>query len=107
MTGGEENLDHDTALGVLELSSACAGVLAADVAIKCTEIYLGRLHLCSGIAGRAYLRLGGTQSDIQASMDAAVSAVGSRCLDWQVIARPHEDLDLNCLPRGSDLDPGN
>jgi microcompartment protein CcmL/EutN len=84
----------DGALGVLELNTAAATLLAADRALKETDVALVALHLARGIGGKGYVAFAGTQDAVEASLDAGEGAVDmAHRAGRELIARPHEGLD--------------
>ncbi|MDH5493755.1 MAG: BMC domain-containing protein [Myxococcales bacterium] len=81
-------------LGILEMGSAAATILAADAALKEAEVQLAALHLCRGIGGKGYLAFTGTQDAVEAALEAGDEAVEPRLREGRErIARPHPDVD--------------
>lgn len=105
LLGERQDVDPTGALGTLEFSTVAAGILAADCAVKACEVHLGRLHLASGFGGKAYFTLWGSQSDVEAAVEAAVDLVGEKAIDFDVIPAPSPDLDPNRFVRPWALDP--
>lgn len=81
------------ALGVVELHSVAATVLAADVAAKRAGVKLNHVHLARGIGGKGYFTLSGELADVESAVEGAAAAVAPELLvNTEVIARPHPDL---------------
>ena len=83
------------ALGVVEMFSATAGILAADAACKRAEVQLIEVRLARGMAGKSFFTLTGALHEVEAAVDAARAILEqqSGMLLWtEVIARPHKDL---------------
>ena len=84
----------DGALGVLEMRTVAATILAGDAALKAADTRLVAMHLARGIGGKGYVVLTGAQDAVEASLDA-----GEGCVDpehragRELIPRPHPDLD--------------
>ena len=100
-----EPAQEGDALGMLELSSVAAGILAADAAIKCADVTILRIHPASGFGGKAFVTLSGYQADVEAAIDAAVDLTQEKTLDHEVIPMPHRDLNPNRFVRPWALDP--
>jgi len=84
----------DGAVGLVETSTACAGLLSADAALKAAEVTLVVIHLSVGIGGKCYYAFAGELFAVEASVEAAVGALagGDRLLGTEIIARPHPDF---------------
>ena len=82
------------AVGVLEFSTACATLLAADAALKCADVRPLALHLCRGIGGKGYFVFEGHQDAVEAALEAGDSVVEPTLrVGNELIARPHPDFD--------------
>lgn len=104
---GDRHSISTDALGIFELSSVAATVLAGDAAVKAVEVRIGRMHLASGFAGRGYFTVMGTQSDVEAAAAAVSEAAGERLLDAEVIAAPHDEVFDGAFKRPWNLDPAD
>lgn len=81
------------ALGIVETLTAASALRAADAAVKAADTRLFRLRLARGIGGKATFTLTGTQSSIEAALEAGCAVVGDGLLvDSQMIARPHPEF---------------
>jgi len=105
LLGERRDIDPEGALGTLEFSTVAAGILAADCAVKTSDVQLGRLHLASGFGGKAYFTLWGPQSDVEAAVEAAVELADEKATDFDVIPAPSPELDPNRFVRPWSLDP--
>lgn len=63
------------ALGIVETFSATNIIEAADAAAKAADVLLFRVHVSMAIGGKGYLLATGDVSAVQASVDAACSAL--------------------------------
>ena len=89
---GVERTAVTGSLGVLELGSVAATLLAADAALKAAQTTLVALHLARGIGGKGYFVLAGSQDSVEASLDAGDAIVEPRLrVGRELIARPHAD----------------
>lgn len=103
--GGVQIARRQASLAILELSSVAATLLAADAALKCSDVAIGRMHLASGFGGKGYFTLVGLLSDLEAATEAALGRVGERLLDSELLAAPHDELDQAAFVRPWALDP--
>lgn len=83
-----------SALGILELFTVPAGILAADHCAKTAVVKLTDLQLARGMAGKSVVYLTGDIGAVQAAVDAVVAQYGAEGLlgSFAVLASPHEDL---------------
>lgn len=83
------------ALGLVEVIGLPAGVEAADVACKTSNVALVGYELAKG-GGLVTIKVLGQVSDVQAAVDAAAAAAGhiGKVVSRHVIARPSEQLDI-------------
>lgn len=89
------------AVGVLEMATVAATLLACDTALKHAETTLCALHLARGIGGKGYFVLTGELHSVEASLEAADAIIAPELrVAREIIARPHPDL-LSWLGTGS------
>lgn len=89
------------AVGVLEMATVAATLLACDTALKHAETTLCALHLARGIGGKGYFVLTGELHSVEASLEAADAIIAPELrVAREIIARPHPDL-LSWLGSGS------
>lgn len=69
------NNDSFRALGIVETFSATNIIEAADAAAKAADVILFRIHVSMAIGGKGYFLVTGDVSAVQASVDAACSAI--------------------------------
>ena len=89
-------------VGVIEVFSLCAAVLAADAAAKACLLYtsdaadvrLMEVRLGRGLGGKSFIALTGEIASVQAAIDAARAVEGTAGLmnDSVVIPAPHPDM---------------
>lgn len=76
-------------VGAIELGSMSSAIRAADAALKAAQVHLVDLHLARGIGGKGYVIVTGALSDVEAAVDAGVTAAGeSWIVGFEVIANP-------------------
>ncbi len=73
---GDRALGGADALGIYELASVAATIIAADAALKAVDVRIGRMHLASGFAGRGFFTLYGALSDVEAASATVQSDFG-------------------------------
>lgn len=81
------------ALGILETATCAACIVAADTALKTSQVQLIQLHLAKGIGGRAYMIIEGEVGEINAAMLHAVRKINRQLIVDQTII-PHATSDL-------------
>lgn len=89
--GWQDEADAES-VAVVETSTVCAAVGAADTAVKAVPVVLRDMRLAAGIAGKAFFSLTGVLSDVQAAAEAARDYAGSRLLGLEIIAMPADEL---------------
>ncbi len=77
-------------LGVIETFDATQIIVAADNAVKTSDVRLIEIRLARGMCGKSYVTLTGEVAAVQAAIDRAKSSVkdSGMLLDTTVIARP-------------------
>ncbi len=77
-------------IGLIEMSSIAAGMHAADIMLKTSqvELILSR-SICSG---KYMVLIGGDVAEVQSAVDAAVQIVDYAVIDTFVIPNVHQDL---------------
>ena len=80
------------AVAIVETSTVCAAIAAADAACKAAEVAVRDVRFAVDLAGKAYFTLTGTLDAIEASAAAAREAAGERLVALEVIAQPSPDL---------------
>lgn len=86
--------DDVNALGVIETFDAAQIIVAADNAVKTSDVRLIEIRLARGMCGKSYVTLTGEVAAVKAAVDRAKEVVSrsGMLLDTTVIARP--DLSL-------------
>jgi microcompartment protein CcmL/EutN len=83
---------HDS-LGIIELHTVAATLLAADTALKRAQVRLTHLQLARGIGGKGWFTIAGAQHDVEAAIEGAAAAVQPPLIvATEFIRRPHVDL---------------
>lgn len=82
--------DDVNALGVIETFDAAQIIVAADNAVKTSDVRLIEIRLARGMCGKSYVTLTGEVAAVKAAVDRAKEVVGrsGMLLDTTVIARP-------------------
>lgn len=82
------------ALGIVETYSGTSVLEAADVAAKVGNVTLLKIHLAMALGGKGYLMMGGSVSDIQASVSAAAELVRKKGLLVSAVTIPGPSREL-------------
>lgn len=93
--GGQVPMDDKgNALGVIELFTVPAGILAADHCAKTAVVKLVDIQLARGMAGKSVVYLTGDIGAVQAAIDAVEIKYGAEGLlgGCAVLASPHKDI---------------
>lgn len=81
------------AVGIVEMSTVAAAVLAADVALKAVDVAVLRMHLAVGVGGKGWFTLAGALADVEAALLAVkASARDDRVVAIELIAQPHGEI---------------
>lgn len=91
---GTSEVEHVSALGILETYDASSIIVAADIAAKTAIVTLIELRIAKGMCGKSYLLITGEVAACEAAIAAAREAVGANgmFLDSSVIANPDPKL---------------
>ena len=90
--GGWERDDEAESVAIVETSTVCAAVHAADAAVKAAPVVLRDVRLAAGIGGKAFFTFTGTLADVQAAADAARDTARERLAGLEVIAAPAAEI---------------
>jgi microcompartment protein CcmL/EutN len=87
------SLSAGESVGIVEMSTVAAAVLAADIALKAVDVAVVRMHLAVGVGGKGWFTLAGAQSHVEAALDAVKAGVDeTRVVGIELIARPHGEV---------------
>jgi microcompartment protein CcmL/EutN len=86
-----ENPGGDS-VAIVETTTVCATVGAADASAKVAAIVLRDMRLAVGIEGKAFYTMSGELSDIEAAVDRARILAADRVIDIQVIPAPADEI---------------
>jgi len=89
--GGTHALDPDAdSLGVIETRTVAAAIVACDAACKTAPVRVLEMRLGKGIGGKGVFTLAGTQWDLEAALEAAVTSIEERraLIGRELIPRP-------------------
>ena len=84
--------DSAEAVAIIETSTVCAAIAAADAACKVADVLVRDARFAVDLAGKAYFTLTGSLDAIQAAALAATDAAQDRLVGLEVIAQPAPDL---------------
>jgi len=79
-------------VAIVETTTICAAVHAADASAKVAEILLREMRLAVGIAGKAFFTMSGDLHDIEAAADRTRTVAADRLIELEVIAAPADEL---------------
>jgi microcompartment protein CcmL/EutN len=84
----------DEALGIIETVTAAVCIVAADVAVKATDVQLLEIRLANGLGGKSFVLLEGSVADVEASVEAGVEVVREAGLLVRKVVIPqlHEQM---------------
>lgn len=80
------------ALGLVECRNVSSGVVAADSAIKHSNVQLLRFVTGQGINGKSYFVLGGDVASVKDATETAESILGKNLIESIVIPRPNDSV---------------
>lgn len=83
----------DASVGIVECDTTCAGLRAADAALKAADVLMRVLHLSAGIGGKCWFAFAGDLFDVEAAVRAAAEAASPKhLLGTEIIPNPHEEF---------------
>lgn len=80
------------AVAIIETSTVCAAIAAADAACKVADVAVRDTRFAVDLAGKAYFTLTGTLDAIEAAAIAARAAADQKIVGLEVIAQPAPEL---------------
>lgn len=86
------SLENVRALGVVESRCVSAGIVAADAAVKRSDIELARFVSGQGINGKSYFLMSGDVASVQEAVDTARAVLGKELVDTVVIPGPDRSV---------------
>ncbi len=87
------------ALGLVECRNVSSGVVAADSAVKHSDVQLLRLVTGQGINGKSYFVLGGDVASVTDATETAEFILGKNHIESIVIPRPNDSV-VRSLTKG-------
>jgi microcompartment protein CcmL/EutN len=90
--GGWEGDPDAEAVVIVEVSTVCAAIAAADAALKAAAIVIRDVKLAVDLAGKAVFTFTGSLDSAQASAEAAQAAAEARMVGLELIAQPAPEL---------------
>ena len=88
------SVKEENSISIVESQTLAGAILAADHALKTTQVQLCRMRLGQGIGGKAYFILTGKLEEIEAATDAAQKRLQElqSCERVDIIPRPQIDV---------------
>lgn len=84
--------DAELSAGVVETSTVCAALAAADAACKAAHVTLRDVRLAVGIAGKAFFTMTGDLNDVEAAIEAATDAAAARLVATEILPAPAGEI---------------
>ena len=91
---GKRRGNDGDALGIMEMSSLPATLLAADKAVKAAKVSIVEIRLGDGLGGKGITHLTGKVEDVQAAIAAGVAAVDGLSAQVRSVVIPRQHLEL-------------
>lgn len=86
------------AIGIMETSRVCTGIIALDKALKSGDVNLIKMQLAFAIGGKLVYMISGTVSDIEHSINEALNEIESKAVvATSIIPYPSKDLINNII----------
>jgi microcompartment protein CcmL/EutN len=92
LTGAGWDAGDQLSVLIVETSTICAALGAADAALKVCPVALRDMRLGVGISGKAFFTMSGELDDIEAAHDSATRVADGRLLCAEVIAAPAAEI---------------
>ncbi len=90
---GNRSLSDEVSLGVIETTTVAGIIQAADAAVKAATVTMTQIEMADGLGGKGYALFAGNLGDVQAAVEAGISAISTEQLLAQVvIAQLHEEM---------------
>jgi len=81
-------------VGIIETTSLCSALLAADGAAKCALVRLLEIRLGMGLGGNAFVTLAGPQSDVESALAVGEKLARERGYHRSTVLIPNPDQRL-------------
>jgi microcompartment protein CcmL/EutN len=79
-------------VAIVETTTVCAAVGAADTAVKTAPVIVRDMRLAAGIGGKAFFTFTGELADVEAAADAARAFAGARLVAVEIVPRPADEI---------------
>lgn len=86
------------ALGILEIATCAATVVAADAALKTSKVRLLKIQLAKGIGGKAYFVIEGEVADVESAIAAGLRTIHQQGVIERIIIPQASPQILQFLP---------
>lgn len=79
-------------VAIVETTTVCAAVGAADTAVKTAPVVLRDMRLAAGIGGKAFFTFTGALADVEAAAEAARDHAGARVVAVEIVPQPADEI---------------
>ena len=91
---GQSQPKVTASVGIIETSSLCSALLAADGAAKTAAVQLLEMRLAMGLGGKAFFTFTGAQSDVESALHAGTQLARERGQYVNAVVLPNPDARL-------------
>lgn len=94
LLGCQIDVIYSGSIGVIETYSASSAIMAADIAMKSSNVSIIELRIARGMGGKGFVLLNGNISDVQAAINNGSKYAKEQGLlaACSIIGSPHADL---------------
>jgi bacterial microcompartment shell protein len=87
-------IEHVSALGVIETFTGASAIVAADHAAKTAQIDIFEIRVCRGMCGKSYVLLTGSVAAVTEAVESSVALIKEEgmILDYAIIPNPSKEF---------------
>lgn len=87
-------IEHVSALGVVETFTGASAIVAADHAAKTAQVDIIEIRVCRGMCGKSYVLLTGSVAAVTEAVESSVALIKEEgmILDYAIIPNPSKDF---------------
>lgn len=89
---GEQAVDLNDALGIVETQTVAAAILAADAGLKGAEVKLVQLRLADGLGGKGLALFTGVVADVTAAVTIGSAVSAQQLVRQAIIPQLHSEM---------------
>lgn len=91
---GTAEINHVSALGIIETISALTAVTAGDIAAKASNVRLMEIRIARGLGGKGFLIFTGEISSVKSALNSCLNELKEtgEITSYSMISSPHQDL---------------